>query len=47
MCDLNAIEIAWAKIKHHIHVNKTADNLSLKAQEENTKVAVDQIMSED
>jgi hypothetical protein len=28
-------------------VNKTADNLSLKAQEENTKVAVDQIMSED
>jgi transposase len=47
MCELNAIELAWAKVKHLIRENNIASDLPLKVLEEKTRAAVGQVMAED
>jgi transposase len=43
MCELNAIELAWAKVKHLIRENNTASDLSVKVLEENTGATESQV----
>jgi hypothetical protein len=47
MCELNAIELAWANVKHLIRENNTASDLSLKVLEKKTRAAVGQVTAED
>jgi hypothetical protein len=47
MCELYAIKLVWAKVKHLIRENNTASDLSLKVLEEKTRAAVGQVTAED
>lgn len=47
MCELNPIELAWAKVKSIVRKNNVTGNLNLAALKELTEKAIDAVTTED
>ncbi|CAH2097973.1 unnamed protein product [Euphydryas editha] len=47
MCDLNSIELAWAKVKRDVREHNVNSDLSLKRLKEVTEMAINQVTEED